>query len=49
MSFFEELWIFLRRRKKLWLLPIIAVMVFLGALLIFAQGSVLGPFIYTLF
>jgi paraquat-inducible protein B len=49
MSYFEELWIFLRRRKKLWLLPIIAVMVFLGALLIFAQGSVLGPFIYTLF
>lgn len=36
-------------RKKLWLLPIIMVMVMLGALLVFAQGSVLAPFIYTLF
>jgi Family of unknown function (DUF5989) len=49
MSFLKELWTFLRRRKKLWLLPIIIVMVLLGALLIFAQGSVLAPFIYTLF
>jgi hypothetical protein len=49
MSFLKELWTFLRKRKKLWLLPIIIVMVLLGALLIFAQGSVLAPFIYTLF
>lgn len=49
MIFLKELWTFLRKRKKLWLLPIIIVMVLLGALLIFAQGSVLAPFIYTLF
>lgn len=49
MSFLEELWVFLYKRKKLWLLPIIIVMVLLGALLVFAQGSVLAPFIYTLF
>ncbi len=40
---------FLRQNKKLWLLPIVAVMLLLGALLVFAQGSALAPFIYTLF
>ena len=45
----KELVRFLRARKKLWLLPIILVMVVIGALLIFAQTSVVAPFIYTLF
>ena len=49
MEFLKELWIFLRVRKKLWLAPIIIVMLMLGGLLILAQGSVLAPFIYTLF
>lgn len=49
MAFFKELWAFLRARKKLWLLPLVIVMVALGGLLILAQGSVLAPFIYTLF
>jgi Family of unknown function (DUF5989) len=49
MSFIKELWAFLRVRKKLWLLPIIIVMVLMGGLLMLAQGSVLAPFIYTLF
>ena len=49
MGFIKELWLFLRVRKKLWLLPIIAVMILLGGLLILAQGSVVAPFIYTLF
>ena len=49
MGFIKEVLVFLRKRKKLWLLPIIIVMVLLGSLLIFAQGSVLAPFIYTLF
>lgn len=49
MNFMKELWVFLSKRKKLWLLPVIMVMVLLGALLIFAQGSVIAPFIYTLF
>ncbi len=44
-----ELWAFMRVRKKWWLLPIIVVMVLIGALLVFAQGSVLAPFIYTIF
>lgn len=44
-----ELWAFLRVRKKWWLLPIIVVMALIGMLLIFAQGSALAPFIYTVF
>ena len=48
-AFIKELWAFLRVRKKLWLLPIIIVVVVVGGLLIVAQGSVLAPFIYTLF
>jgi hypothetical protein len=48
-SLLKELWAFLRVRKKLWLAPIIIVMVLLGGLLVLAQGSVIAPFIYTLF
>ena len=49
MEFLKELLTFLRVRKKLWLAPIIIVMVLLGGLLALAQGSVVAPFIYTLF
>lgn len=46
---FEEFWDFLRARKKWWLAPIIIVMLLVGTLLVFAQGSALAPFIYTIF
>lgn len=49
MSLLSELWAYARVRKKWWLLPLIMVMVMMGALLVFAQGSALGPFIYTIF
>jgi len=49
MSFLREVWDFMKTRKKFWLLPIILVMLLVGALLIFAQGSAIAPFIYTLF
>lgn len=49
MSIAGELWAFMRERKKWWLLPIIVVMVLVGSLLVFAQGSALAPFIYTIF
>lgn len=49
MEFFKELFVFLRARKKLWLAPIIFVFLIIGSLLIFAKGSVMAPFIYTLF
>ena len=45
----SELWAFMRVRKKFWLLPIILIMLLVGTLLVFAQGSALAPFIYTIF
>ena len=49
MSFIIEFLQFLHLRKKLWLLPLISVLVVIGGLLVLSQGSVLAPFIYTLF
>ncbi len=48
LSIFRELWLFLRIRKKWWLLPILLIIALLGFLLVFAQTSPLAPFIYTL-
>jgi hypothetical protein len=48
-SIASELWAFMRVRKKWWLLPIIVTMLLVGLLLVFAQGSALAPFIYTIF
>jgi hypothetical protein len=45
----RELWSFMKVRKKWWLLPIILILLLVGALLVFAQTSVLAPFIYTVF
>lgn len=45
----SDLWLFMRERKKYWLAPIIVLMLLLGSLLVFAQGSAIAPFIYTLF
>ena len=49
MALLKELWAFLRIRKKFWLLPLVAVMLFVGALLVLTQSSALAPFIYTIF
>tara|TARA_B100001769_G_C21617485_1_gene346278 strand:+ start:166 stop:318 length:153 start_codon:yes stop_codon:yes gene_type:complete len=49
ISFIKELWQFLKIRKKLWLAPIIIVMVLLGGILIAVEGTVVAPFVYTLF
>jgi hypothetical protein len=46
---FGELWAFMRVRKKLWLLPLVLVLVAVGMLVALAQGSALAPFIYTIF
>lgn len=48
-SLARELWLFMRVRKKFWLAPILIVLFLVGALLVFAQGSALAPFIYTIF
>lgn len=49
MSFLIELLIFLRARKKFWLLPMVLMMLLLGGLTVLSHGSVVAPFIYTLF
>ena len=49
MSFLAEFWDFLRTRKKFWLLPIIAMTLIFGGLIILTQGSAVAPFVYTLF
>jgi hypothetical protein len=45
----QELWGFLRERKKWWLLPIIVTLLLLGLLIVFTEGSAIAPFIYTMF
>ncbi|MGD8278216.1 MAG: DUF5989 family protein [Gemmatimonadota bacterium] len=49
MGLMGELWAFMKVRKKWWLLPIVLIMLLLSALIIFAQGSALAPFIYAIF
>jgi hypothetical protein len=49
IDFLEELWAFMRTRKKFWLLPIVVVLLLLGVLIVLTQGSAIAPFIYTLF
>ena len=49
MSFVRELWMFLRERKKFWLLPIFVMMAVFGGLVVLSQGSAVAPFIYTIF
>ncbi len=49
MDFISELWVFMRERKKFWLLPIFLVMALFGGLIVLTQGSAVAPFIYTIF
>jgi hypothetical protein len=49
VTFLADLLRFLRVRKKLWLLPLILVALAISMLLILAKGSILAPFIYTIF
>ena len=48
-EFLNDLWQFMRIRKKFWLAPIIIVLLLLGLLIVFAEGTVVAPFVYTLF
>ena len=45
----KDVWDFLKVRKKYWLAPLIITIVLMGALLVFTQGSVVAPFIYSIF
>lgn len=49
MSVILELFEFMGARKKLWLLPLVLLFVLIGGLLVLSQGSVVAPFIYSLF
>ncbi|MGD8789639.1 MAG: DUF5989 family protein [Burkholderiales bacterium] len=49
MSFIREFWMFLRARKKYWLMPIFVVLALVGGLIVLTQGTAIAPFIYTLF
>jgi len=49
LELLQDLWAFLRVRKKFWLAPIIIVLLLVGAIIVLAQGSAVAPFIYTLF
>jgi hypothetical protein len=49
LSLIKELWLFMRVRKKFWLLPIITMMALFGGLIVLTKGSAIAPFIYTLF
>jgi len=51
-AFFElvkDIWDFMKARKKYWLAPLIVTIVLMGALIVFTQGSVVAPFIYSIF
>ncbi len=49
VMFIKELWAFLRVRKKMWITPIIGIMILIVTLLIVAESSVIAPFIYSIF
>jgi hypothetical protein len=48
VEFLKDLWLFLKERKKWWLLPMILMLLLIG-ILVFTGGSAIAPFIYTLF
>jgi len=49
MDFLKELMTFLKHEKKYWLWPLILILVLLGSLIVFVEGSALAPFIYSIF
>ena len=49
LELLQDLWLFMRARRKFWMAPMIVMLVLLGGLLLLAEGSAVAPFIYTLF
>ena len=49
LELMKDVWDFLKIRKKYWLAPLIITIILLGALIIYTQGTVIAPFIYTIF
>ena len=49
MEFLKDLWQYFRERKKIWLAPVIILLLIIGAIVVYGAGSAIAPFIYTLF
>jgi hypothetical protein len=49
LEFLKDLWLFIKTRKKWWLVPMIVILLIIGLLIVFASGSAIAPFVYTLF
>ncbi len=49
IDFFRDFFAYLKERKKWWLIPVIAILLLFGALIVMSSGSAIAPFIYTLF
>ena len=49
MSFVKEFILYLKARRKFWLLPIIIILLLFGSIIIFGEGSAVAPLIYTIF
>ncbi|MEN7548108.1 DUF5989 family protein [Rapidithrix thailandica] len=49
MEFVKDLWGYLKLRKKFWLMPLITILLLIGAMIVFSGGSAIAPFIYTIF
>jgi len=49
MEFLKDICLFMKERKKFWLVPVIVILLLLGFLIVFGGGSAIAPFIYTLF
>ena len=49
LDFVQELWAFIRVRKKYWLVPVLIMLALFGGLVILMQGSAIAPFLYTIF
>jgi Family of unknown function (DUF5989) len=49
MDFVKDLWLFMKERKKFWLVPVIVVLLALGVIIVLGGSSAIAPFIYTLF
>jgi hypothetical protein len=49
MEMLKDLWLFIKERKKFWLVPVIVVILLISILIVFGGSSALAPFIYTLF
>lgn len=49
MDFLKDFWLYIKERKKFWLVPVIVVLLIIGAIIVFGGSSAIAPFIYTLF